>query len=124
MDEIREVAEAVGFFMEAIGVVIIAVGGIYGIVSAYFLKGERSYYITARREFGKPLILGLEVLVAADIIETITVDRSLESIAALGLLVIIRILLSFALDIEVDGAPPWRRAQLERESALMEQDRR
>ena len=56
------------------------------------------------------MILGLEVLVAADIIKTITVDPSLESVAVLGILVAVRIALSISLDIEVDGVVPWHRA--------------
>ena len=50
---------------------------------------------------------------AADIIQTITVDPSLESVGVLGLLVAVRIALSFSLDIEVDGMLPWRRAQID-----------
>jgi uncharacterized membrane protein len=50
------------------------------------------------------------VLVAADIIKTITVDPSLESVTVLGILVAVRIALSFSLDIEVEGMVPWRRA--------------
>lgn len=61
-----------------------------------------------RRDFGRALILGLEVLVAADIIQTITVELSLTSVATLGILVAVRIALSFSLDIEVDGMLPWR----------------
>lgn len=60
---------------------------------------------------------GLEVLVAADIITTVTVDRSLESVLSLGILVIIRVVLSFALEIELDGMVPWRKAQFEREES-------
>ena len=56
-----------------------------------------------KREFGRPLILGLEILVAADIIKTITVDPSLESVGVLGLLVLVRTVLSFSLDVEVEG---------------------
>ena len=74
-----------------------------------------SYYEDARRDFGRPLLLGLEVLVAGDIIATVTVDRSLESVITLGILVLVRVLLSFSLDIEIDGMLPWRR---EAESGL------
>ena len=66
-----------------------------------------------RRAFGRPPILGLEVLVAADIIKTITVEATFESVAVLGILVAVRIALSFSLDIEVDGMLPWRRVETE-----------
>ena len=58
------------------------------------------------------MLLGLEILVAADIIETITIDRSLESAASLGLLVLIRVVLSFSLEAETDGMLPWRKAEM------------
>mgnify|MGYP003891521393 CR=1 FL=1 len=99
---------------EAVGVAIIVIGGI-----AALLGGLRDFgnmnrlFIDVRRGFGRPIILGLEVLVAADIIQTITVDPSLESVGVLGILVAVRIALSFSLDIEVDGVLPWRRAQTE-----------
>jgi uncharacterized membrane protein len=99
---------------EAVGVAIIVIGGI-----AALLDGLRDFgnmnrlFIDVRRGFGRPIILGLEVLVAADIIQTITVDPSLESVGVLGILVAVRIALSFSLDIEVDGVLPWRRAQTE-----------
>ena len=57
------------------------------------------------------MLLGLEVLVAADIIKTVTVDTSLESVVVLGLLVLVRVILSFSLDVEIDGMLPWRRAR-------------
>ncbi len=100
---------------EIIGVLIITIGGAYGLVAAVFVRsqGRRTFYNTARAGFGHPLLLGLEVLVAADIIETVTVDRTLESVTTLGILVLIRVVLSFALDIEIDGFYPWRRALFE-----------
>jgi uncharacterized membrane protein len=99
---------------EAVGVLVIVIGGLYAAIFA--LRGFRhlnQYFDDVRREFGRPLILGLEVLVAADIIETITVDPSLESVAVLGILVVVRIALSFSLDIEIDGMLPWRRREVE-----------
>ncbi len=99
---------------EVVGVAIIALGGLYGLVRAALPRpAAASYFEEARRRFGHPLLLGLEVLVAADIIQTVTVDRSLENVASLGILVLIRVVLSFSLDTEVDGVAPWRRAELE-----------
>jgi uncharacterized membrane protein len=101
---------------EVVGVVVIMIGGVYALL--YALRGFRhlnQYFIDVRREFGRPLILGLEILVAADIIKTITVDPSLSSVGVLGILVAVRIALSFSLDIEVDGMLPWRRAEIEHE---------
>ncbi len=101
--------------IEAVGVAIIVLGGAYGLVRALLERGEgTSYFVEARRRFGQPLLLGLEVLVAADIIATVTVDRTLESVVSLGVLVLVRVVLSFALDVEIDGMLPWQRARYER----------
>ncbi len=116
--EFSETMEWIVKFFEAVGVAIIAIGGAIALVRA--LAGRSSglsYYDLARREFGRPLLLGLEVLVAADIIKTVTVQQSLESVAALALLVVVRILLSFTLDVELDGVAPWRRAERDAKKA-------
>ncbi len=108
-----EIVETIAYGFEVVGIAIITIGGIYGILRAAFTAQSReSFYDQARDGFARPLLLGLEVLVAADIIETITVDRSLESTAALGLLVLIRVVLSFSLEAETDGVLPWRKAAL------------
>ena len=112
--EFAEVMEGIARVFEAVGVTIIALGGLYALIRPVVERGEgRSYFEEARRRLAHPLLLGLEVLVAADIILTITVDPSLESVATLGILVLIRVVLSFSLDIEIDGMFPWRRAQSE-----------
>ena len=99
---------------EAAGVAIIALGGAVALASSFSRQaGDRSYFDRARRRFGRPLLLGLEVLVAADIVKTVTVDPSLESAAALGILVLVRTLLSFTLDVELEGMLPWRRGEQE-----------
>lgn len=98
---------------EAVGVAIIVAGGVVSLIRGVRDFGHfDAFFVDVRRGFGRPLILGLEVLVAADIIKTITVDPSLESVTVLGILVAVRIALSFSLDIEVDGMAPWRRAAM------------
>jgi len=99
---------------EAVGVAIIALGGAVALARSFSRQARHtSYFDRARRRFGRPLLLGLEVLVAADVIKTVTVDSSLESVAALGILVLVRVLLSFTLDVELDGVLPWRRTEQE-----------
>ena len=111
--DFEEAVEAIALGFEIVGVAIITLGGVIGIARAAFTaRSTKSFYDDARNGFAHPLLLGLGVLVAADIIETITVDRSLESAASLGLLVVIRVILSFSLEIETDGVLPWRKAQL------------
>ena len=109
----EEAVEAVALGFEIVGIAIITIGGAIAMLRAIFARSPGdSYYQAAREGFGRPLLLGLEVLVAADIIETVTVDRTLENVASLGLLVLIRVVLSFSLEVEIDGIVPWRKAQL------------
>jgi uncharacterized membrane protein len=110
----EEVMADVARGFEAVGVAIIVIGGIVAIVAGVKdFHNASKFFVDVRRDFGKPLILGLEILVAADIVQTITVDPSFESVAVLGILVAVRIALSFSLDIEVDGMAPWRRVETE-----------
>ncbi|WP_409483356.1 DUF1622 domain-containing protein [Arsenicicoccus dermatophilus] len=71
--------------------------------------GRRAYRLF-REAFGGGILLGLEILVAADLVRTVAVEPTLRSVATLGLIVLIRTFLSFSLEIEIDGVPPWKRA--------------
>jgi uncharacterized membrane protein len=70
-------------------------------------------YRVLRRDLGRALLLGLEFLVVADIINSVTIETTLASIAALGLLVLVRTFLSWSLEVEIIGMWPWRRAESE-----------
>src|SRR5690349_18522279 len=65
---------------------------------------------TLRNTLGGAILLGLELLVAADIVKTVTSTPSLTDAAVLGMIVLIRTVLSISIEIEVDGVAPWRRA--------------
>lgn len=99
--------------IELLGVGIIAAGA--AITLAMFLirlarrEDRMDAYGHFRTEFGRAILLGLEFLVAADIINTITVDLSLESIASLALIVLIRTFLSWSIELEIEGRWPWQR---------------
>ena len=69
------------------------------------------------------ILLGLEILIIADIIQTITVDLTLENAATLGVIVLVRTFLSFSLEVELEGAPPWRRLELARAIGAVFPDR-
>ena len=97
---------------EVAGVGVLAVGSIAALVGAAraLLRGERgTAYRQARHDVGRAILLGLEVLIIADIVQTITIDPSLESALTLALIVLVRTFLSFSLEIELDGAVPWRK---------------
>jgi uncharacterized membrane protein len=65
-----------------------------------------------RQSFGGTLLLGVEVLVAADLIRTVAVAPTLDIVLVLGLIVVIRTFLSFSLETEIEGVVPWRRAAM------------
>ena len=65
---------------------------------------------TMRQSFGGAILLGLEILVAGDLIRTVAVYPTLENVGVLAIIVLIRTVLSFSLEIEIEGVPPWRRA--------------
>ena len=67
-------------------------------------------YRRARTVFGRGVLVGLEILVAADLIRTVAVQPTIDNVKVLGLIVLVRVVLSFALDVEIDGVLPWRRA--------------
>jgi uncharacterized membrane protein len=106
--------ETVARTFEVVGVGIIIIGGALALALGFRdFSGLDHYFFEVKQSFGRPLILGLEILVAADIIKTITVELSLSSVATLGILVAVRIALSFSLSIELEGALPWRRTETE-----------
>lgn len=69
----------------------------------------RVAYDNLRADLGRGILLGLELLVGADIIATVTAPMTFESLAALAVIVLIRTFLSFALATEIEGRPPWAR---------------
>lgn len=98
---------------EAIGVGVLLLGLVWSMVLAvrtWRVAGGRSGYQALRESFGGVLLLGLEILVAADLIRTVAVAPTLENLAVLGLIVLIRTFLSFSLEVEIEGVLPWRRA--------------
>ena len=97
---------------EVAGVAILVVGSLLAFVSAAFgLRGGdgRVAYQRARQGVGRAILLGLEVLIIADIVLTITVDRTFDSAITLGIIVLVRTFLSFSLEVELEGSLPWRR---------------
>jgi uncharacterized membrane protein len=97
---------------EIVGVAILALGSILAMLGAArsMFRGEQSTaYEQARRNIGRSILLGLEVLIIADIVQTITIDTSMESAATLGIIVLVRTFLSFSLEIELDGVVPWHK---------------
>jgi uncharacterized membrane protein len=103
---------ATGF--EAVGVGVLVVGFVLGFVRAgmAFVRDEpRTAIYRGMRSFvGRTILLSVEILIAADLIRTVAVDPSIENVGVLALIVLIRTVLSFTLDVEIEGRLPWRSA--------------
>lgn len=107
--------EQISTGIETSGVAVIVVAAIAATLAFLFgglasgdWQGAVQRY---RANLGRGILLGLELLVAADIIGTVAVTPSLENLLILGLIVLIRTFLSFSLEVEIEGKWPWRRAQ-------------
>ena len=107
------VVEAAVRVVEVVGAAIMVFGGLTALLAGIprMLRAETraTAYQAMRRELGRAILLGLEVLIVADIIRTIVVEPTVESVLVLGAIVIIRVLLSFSLEVEMDGVWPWAR---------------
>ena len=113
MNTLKEIFGIAAAAMEAMGVLTILAGTV--VVSVWFLgqlrgAGISGVYVEYRRRIGKAIILGLEFLIAGDIIRTVAVSHSFESVAVLGLIVLIRTFLSFTLEYGIEGHWPWHPA--------------
>jgi uncharacterized membrane protein len=99
---------------EVAGITILAAGSLRALVTAgaAYARGQRSgVYERARLQVGQAILLGLEVLIIADIVMTVTIDPTIESAITLGIIVLVRTFLSFSLEIELEGVVPRRRRQ-------------
>ena len=105
---------------EVTGVAILVIGSLLALLSAaptLLRSGAQAAYKRARQDVGRVILLGLEILIIADIVLTVTVDRTLNSALTLGLIVLVRTFLSFSLEIELEGTLPWRRRSSGKEPA-------
>jgi uncharacterized membrane protein len=110
VDETRTWIEYASSGIEALAVTLMVV--IIAVVTvrfafAFITKGDDAYE-QYRQSVGRSLLLGLELLVAADIIRTVALDSTLQNILTLGALVIVRTFLGWTLDVEIDGRWPWQ----------------
>ena len=109
IDSFRTAVEQVGLAIDAGGVLVVVLGIIAAVWRVLFRTASPlGWYRQFRQDLGRGILLGLEFLVAADIIRTVAVTPTLESVLVLGLIVIIRTFLSLALQMEVEGRLPWQ----------------
>ncbi len=112
-----EIIETVGKAIDAVGVAVIAIGALISAVAAVMrmLAHTPDVYRWFREQLGRSILLGLEFLVAADIIRTVAVTPDARSVAILAGIVLIRTFLSFSLQLEVTGYWPWQAARARRQ---------
>ena len=125
-EQIHSFVDQIAKALELAGVAII-VGGIVLATFSFVRDGARSgdwqsAYPNYRSNIGRGILLGLELLVGADIIATITAPLTIVSVGLLGGIVLIRTFLSFSLETEIEGCWPWQRAA--KDAARGETDRR
>ena len=111
-ERILEVVEFFALAIEVLAVLIIVVS-IFIAMARYSYRGilqqdQEDRYRELKVHLGKALLLGLEILVAADVIRTVALEATLQSVTVLGLLVLIRTFLSWALIVEIEGRWPWQ----------------
>jgi uncharacterized membrane protein len=120
MHQIHPYIEQLAKLLEVVGVIIILVGVV--LASLWFVRdGQRSRdwrsgYDQYRANLGRGILLGLELLVGADIIGTITAPLTFESVGLLAIIVVIRTFLSFSLETEIEGCWPWQRRAARRKA--------
>ena len=116
MDLTQFYSDAIALF-EALGVIVILAGLIlaiiFSIVSLARGKGPQAAITSLRNILGGAILLGLEIFVAADLVRTITQEPTLTNALALLVIVLVRTLLSWTIQVEIDGMLPWKRALFE-----------
>ena len=116
-----ESVELVGKVIDGVGVAIIAVGAVVagGVALGRLVRRSPDTYRFFRETLGRTILLGLEFLVAADIIRTVAVTPDAQSVAVLAGIVAIRTFLSFSLELEITGRWPWQKKPRESASARL-----
>src|ERR1700730_5548912 len=114
MEYFRHIMEVVGTSVDGVGVFIVAGGMIVATLRLVPRLRDRAhdtgnYYSLYRQDVGRAVLLGLEVLIAGDIIRAVVVAPTLQNVVVLGMIVLIRTFLSLSLQLEIDGKLPWQR---------------
>ena len=119
---VKTPADLLATGLEIAGLLVIAVGGIFATIRAAigYIGERRNPYFAFRRDFARALLVGLEILVAADIVVTVVVDRTLQATVVLALLVLVRVVLGWTLEIDIEGYVPWNRWRIEKEEGKVD----
>ncbi len=110
MNEFKEIVTYVAYGIEAIGVLVIVIGcgaGTVRLLPQLKSRTMSELYHEYRQLVGRSILLGLEFLIAGDVIRTVIVSHTMTDVAALALMVLVRAFLSFTLTVEIEGKLPW-----------------
>jgi uncharacterized membrane protein len=111
MEYFRHIMEIIGTSVDGVGVFIVAGGALVATwrLILRLAHSTGNYYALYRQDVGRAILLGLEFLIAGDIIRTVVVAPTLLNVLVLGLIVLIRTFLSLSLQLEIEGKLPWQR---------------
>ena len=111
MESYRHIMDLVGTSVDGIGVFVIIGGALVATARLVLhrVHDTGNYYSLYRQDVGRAILLGLEFLIAGDIIRTVVVAPTMQNVLVLGLIVLIRTFLSLSLQLEIEGKLPWRR---------------
>lgn len=111
MSSFKSAIEVTGLVIEVAGVSVIVIGMLIALGRFAWrgLRGSENIYRTVRQDLGRGILLGLEFLVAGDIIRTVAVDPNLENVSVLAVIVLVRTFLSLSLQVELEGHWPWQK---------------
>lgn len=109
--DFNDVIEKMGMGIDGAGVAVIVIGAVIALVTTAtrLARRENDVYLRFRRHLGRTILVGLELLVAGDIVRTVATTPTVTSIALLGGIVIIRTFLSFTMEAEITGYWPWQK---------------
>jgi len=112
MENFRQLMEIIGTAVDGVGVFIVAAGALVATARLFVHRAHNTgnYYSSYRQDIGRAILLGLEFLIAGDIIRTVVVAPTIQNVLVLGLIVLIRTFLSLSLQLEIEGRLPWQRA--------------
>ena len=112
--DFNDVIEKIGMTIDAAGVVVIVTGAAiaFAVTAVRLSRRESDVYRRFRQQLGQTILLGLELLVAGDIVRTVAGSPSLTSVATLASIVLIRTFLSFSLEVEISGRWPWQKRDI------------
>lgn len=119
--DIKYTVELVGSAFELAGVAVLALGSVFAFVR-FLVFPFRSHdstlaYRHLRLYLGRSIMIGLELLIAADIIHSVAVDPTIATVGVLGLIVLVRTFLSWSIDVEINGEWPWQRSRFHKGEA-------